>query len=267
MTDPVLRVLLAREAFSESGYSKGLMVSGALHATTLLAVIILAWLGPHGPVLRTDDIFVVELPKGGGGSPQAETVVETPAEVAPPETKPEVKPPAAPILIKPEKQAPKKGLAPLESKKNAKTPRKMESRDVATAAVEKPSIKATATPSVSPQSNPANSGLEFLPQTPGSATGTDGPTGALGFYLAAAKAKITAAWARQIRPDFSGSVKVAFTIHRDGSIDGVQVIESSGTDGVDRLAQRAVLSTQLGPLPSSYVEDTILIHANFKPIS
>ena len=40
--------------------------------------------------------------------------------------------------------------------------------------------------------------------------GTSGPTGPLGFYLAAAQNKIWATWARQIRPDFSGNVKVAF---------------------------------------------------------
>jgi len=113
----------------------------------------------------------------------------------------------------------------------------------------------------------AATGLDFAAQTPGVLNGTTGPAGPLGFYLAAAQNKIWATWARQIRPDLAGSVKVAFTIHRDGSIDQVEVIESSGSPTIDRLAERAVVSTQLGPIPNSYEKETILIHATFKPVS
>ena len=97
--------------------------------------------------------------------------------------------------------------------------------------------------------------------------GTTGPTGPLGFYLAAAQNRIWATWARQIRPDVAGNVKVAFTIHRDGSVDQVEVVESSGSSTIDRLAERAVISTQLGPLPNSYEKETLVVHANFKPVS
>jgi TonB family protein len=113
----------------------------------------------------------------------------------------------------------------------------------------------------------AAGGLDFTAQTPGVVDGVSGPAGPLGFYLAAAQNRIWATWSRQIRPDFSGNVKVAFTIHRDGSVDGVEVIESSGSAALDRLAERAVLSTQLGPLPNAYEKETLVVHANFKPIS
>ena len=76
-----------------------------------------------------------------------------------------------------------------------------------------------------------------------------------------------ATWTRQIRPELAGNVKVAFTIHRDGSVDEVEIIESSGSPTVDRLAERAVISTQLGPLPNGYEKETLVVHANFKPVS
>ena len=113
----------------------------------------------------------------------------------------------------------------------------------------------------------AASGLDFTAQDAGVIDGTTGPVGPLGFYLASIKNKIWATWARQIRPDFTGSVKVSFTIHRDGSVDAVEVIESSGLAALDRLAERAVISTQLGPLPNAYEKETLVVHANFKPVS
>ena len=60
---------------------------------------------------------------------------------------------------------------------------------------------------------------------------------------------------------------VSFTIHRDGSVDQVEVVQSSGSAALDRLAERAVLSTQLGPLPNAYDKETLVVHANFKPVS
>ena len=97
--------------------------------------------------------------------------------------------------------------------------------------------------------------------------GITGPAGPLAFYLAAAQNKIWATWARQIRPEFAGNVKIAFTIHRDGSVDQIEILESSGSATIDRLAERAVVSTQLGPLPNAYEKETLVVHANFKPVS
>jgi outer membrane biosynthesis protein TonB len=50
-------------------------------------------------------------------------------------------------------------------------------------------------------------------------------------------------------------------------VDQVEVIESSGSATIDRLAERAILSTQLGPLPNAYEKETLVVHANFKPVS
>ena len=268
MNDPVLRVLVARQALADEGYSRSLLLSGAAHATTFFAILILALLTPREPIIRVVEGFAIPLPKGGGMPRAAEPV--TPTETAPPAAveapRPEPVAPAPVKLIKPETVVPKKGVAPVDLKKSARTPKKIESREIATEKVPKADPRAASSvPTPGPAS--ASTGLDFMAQTPGVLNGTTGPAGPLGFYLAAAQNKIWATWARQIRPDLAGSVKVAFTIHRDGSIDQVEILESSGSPTIDRLAERAVISTQLGPVPNSYDKETILIHATFKPLS
>lgn len=265
MNDPVLRVLVARQALADAGYSRSLLVSGAAHATTFFAVLILAILTPRPPLINVIEGFAVPLPKGGG-LPR----VAAPEEAAPPapvEKSQDVAPAPAPEkLIRPEKLAPKKGLPQVDLKRSVKDPKKIESREIATERITGSGLpKSAAAPT--PGAASAATGLDFMAQTPGVLNGTTGPTGPLGFYLAAAQNKIWATWARQIRPELAGNVKIAFTIHRDGSVDQVEVIESSGSPTIDRLAERAVVSTQLGPLPNAYEKETLVVHANFKPVS
>ena len=256
MNDPVLRVLVARQALSDAGYGRSLLLSGSVHVSVFFALLILTFLTPQRKLINVIDGFAVPLPRGGG-LPRA----------APPAAKREESAPPAPArLIKPETQQIKKGLAPVDRKRSVREPKNRESREIA-----QERVPATApTPSAtapSPDAVNALTGLDFTAQMPGVVNGTTGPTGALGFYLAAAQNKIWATWARQIRPNLASSVKVTFTIHRDGSVDGVEVIESSGSTTLDRLAERAVLSTQLGPLPNAYEKETLVVHANFKPTS
>lgn len=256
MNDPVLRVLVSRQALADEGYSRSLLLSGAAHATSFFAILIVALLTPRPKIINVVDGFAVPLPRGGG-IPRAVDPAPPTARPAEP-VEPPVSAPAPAKLIKPETAKVKTGLAPVNLKRSVKEPKALETREVATEKV------TTKTP---PQSAPAAPGLDLTAQDPGVLNGTIGPTGVLGFYLAAAQNRIWATWARQIRADFSGSVKVSFTIHRDGSVDQVEVIESSGSGALDRLAQRAVLSTQLGPVPNSYDKETIVIHATFKPVS
>jgi TonB family protein len=270
VNDPVLRVLVARQALVDEGYSRSLLLSGAAHATTFFAILILALLTPKRPIINVIEGFAVPLPKGGG-MPRAAEPAEVPQEAAPPAPiePPRAEPKAAPAperLIKPEKVLPKKGLAPVDLKHSVKDPKKIESREIATEKISKSEPPKTATAPAAGAASAAT-GLDFTAQTPGVINGDTGAAGPLGFYLAAAQNKIWANWARQIRPELAGNVKVAFTIHRDGSIDQVEILESSGSATIDRLAERAVVSTQLGPIPNSYEKDTILIHATFKPVS
>lgn len=267
MNDPVLRVLAARQILADEGYSKSLLLSGAAHATSFFAVLIVTLLTPRPPLIRVIDGFAVPLPKGGG-IPKAAAPIEKPADAppAPEPAKAEAPPPAPAALIKPVAPTIKKGVAPVDLKRSVKEPKERPSQERATEKLTK-ATPSSAAAAPTPGAASAATGLDFTAQTPGVINGTTGPVGPLGFYLAAAQNKIWATWARQIRPDFSGNVKVAFTIHRDGSVDGVEVIESSGSASLDRLAERAVLSTQLGPLPNAYEKETLVVHANFKPVS
>jgi protein TonB len=262
---------MARQALADDGYSRSLLLSGAAHATTFFAVLILALLTPRPPIITVIEGFAVPLPKGGGvprpAEPQANAPTETaPAPIEAPKPVEKAPPPAPVKLIKPETVIPKKGLAPVDLKRSVKD-KKIESRERATEKItEKPPSRPAPGPTQGATANAAT-GIDFASPVPGVFDGTTGPTGPLGFYLAAVKNRIWATWARQIQPDFTGSVKVSFTIHRDGAVDGVEVIESSGSAALDRLAERAVISTQLGPLPSSYEKETLVVHANFKPVS
>jgi TonB family protein len=269
VNDPVLRVLMSRQTMADQGYSKGLLLSGAAHVTTFVALLILTLLTPSRKIINVIDGFAVPLPRGGG-MPKVAEPIAAPVEEAPPAPaeapKPVEKAPAPVKLIKPETAIVKKGLAPVDLKRSVKEPKIRESREIATERIAASKPQKSAPPQTAGSAS-ASTGLDFIAQEPGVINGTSGPTGPLGFYLAAAQNKIWATWARQIRSDFPGSVKVAFTIHRDGAVDQVEVIESSGSATIDRLAERAILSTQLGPLPNAYEKETLVVHANFKPVS
>ena len=270
MNDPVLRVLSSRQMLVDEGYSKSLLLSGAAHATSFFAILIIALLTPKAPIIRVIDGFAVPLPKGGGVPRVVQpAATQTEAPPAPPVEAPRVEPKAAPApvkLIKPEAPTIKKGVAPVALKRSVKEPKERESREIATEKIAKPEPAKAAT-APTPGVATSASGLDFTAPDAGVIDGITGPVGPLGFYLAAVKNRIWATWARQVRPDFTGSVMVAFTIHRDGAVDQVAVLQSSGSAALDRLAERAVLSTLLGPLPSAYDKETLVVHANFKPIS
>ena len=140
MNDPVLRVLMARQILADEGYSRSLLLSGAAHATTFFAILILALLTPHPKIINVIDGFAVPLPRGGG-IPRATESAEAPTEAAPAEPveapKAATKAPAPVKLIKPETVAPKKGLAPVDLKRSVKDSKKSESREIATEKVAK----------------------------------------------------------------------------------------------------------------------------------
>ena len=80
MNDPVLRVLSAREALGDGGYSKSLLLSGAAHFTSFFIVLILTLLTPPRKIINVIDGFAVPLPRGGGMPRASEPA---PAEAAP----------------------------------------------------------------------------------------------------------------------------------------------------------------------------------------
>ena len=56
--DPVLRVLASRSALIDEGYSRGLLVSGAAHATLIFGLMISALLGAREPLIKLSLIHI-----------------------------------------------------------------------------------------------------------------------------------------------------------------------------------------------------------------
>jgi TonB family protein len=61
-----------------------------------------------------------------------------------------------------------------------------------------------------------------------------------------------------------GTVIMRFTITRAGSIENVQVEQSSGFVAHELTAQRALLLTRLPELPIQYSNPTLTVHMRFE---
>ena len=119
-----------------------------------------------------------------------------------------------------------------------------------------------------PADSPAASGTESAPQ--GSPTGAasglalgaavaglDNPNFTYGYYVDQMLAMISRNW---VRPPVGSGVEATlhFTILRDGRISDLRVSQSSGINGFDLAALRAVQSASpLPPLPSAFRESTL----------
>ena len=62
---------------------------------------------------------------------------------------------------------------------------------------------------------------------------------------------------------FRGHVDIEFTVERDGSMNNVKILKSSGTAALDRAAQNALLGSRLLPLPSDYAPPRVTMQATF----
>jgi TonB family protein len=250
---------------ARQGLDRGLSAGFALSFVGHLALAGLAFgaalLAPKEPLLKVMPGFVVPLPRGGGGTPNA----EPPAPAAPQPAVPQPEPPAPrpeppPKVIKPPKESPKRGLPPVDQRRSRATPRPTppprggapeQGTSAAARAVAGGTGRGSATP-----------GIEFGPQGPGVPGGSD----AGDYYLAGVQRKIWTLWTQQIKTGFSRPVTVSFTILANGSVEDVRVVQSSGASLLDFAAQRSVLSAApFGPLPKDYGTNRYTIQAIFRP--
>jgi len=88
-----------------------------------------------------------------------------------------------------------------------------------------------------------------------------------GWYVGAVRNRVRSNWLlAMISPNIISAprVYVTFDILRDGQIDDVKVVQSSGIPEVDRSALRAVLaSNPFGPLPPDYPGDKVSVEFYF----
>jgi protein TonB len=182
-------------------------------------------------------VFYVPLPRGGGGAPQP-----APKKPEAPEPAKKKAAPEKPKIQKPPKEEPRKGLPAVDAKKGR--PKK---------APEKPAAAAdSATP-----------GLDFGPVGPGVPDGADTSGD---WYLAGVQRRVWTIWMAQVRLKTAQPAVVLFTIQSDGSVTGVQLVQSCGLSAVDFAAQRAIRSAApFSPLPKHYGTNQLTIQAVFKP--
>lgn len=191
--------------------------------------------GPVGP-----DIAGLNV----AGARPIQQVSESPRPVEP------VRPPAAkaPEMILPTKAPPKKT-----------TPNKVEAKDPR-------STRPTKGAEVTKGTAVAETGAKG--QGFGLSSGMGGEGGYLEVgnfccpqYLATMRNLIMSNW--NSRQGATGRTHMRFVIQKDGRIVDVTVERSSGVQGLDYYAQRALLLTKLPPLPAGYDEPALAVHLYF----
>jgi protein TonB len=228
----------------------------AVHGALLCGLLVIPATRHHAPPV--DDAMVVAL-----AGPIA--VSEAPRGVA--ATAPAVKPPPAPAPPPKEAHTVREVPIPKPKEKLVKikpTPEKPNEPDA-------PSTPQT-TPPATPPVHPGSAAHDAKPgvaagQAVGAVTATiGGGDNALGWYGAAVKAALEAAWIKPYLEDAQGtaSVVITFAIARDGTTRNIQIQQSSGIPSLDRSAQRAVIEASPFPMiPSTWTDDTVPVTMRF----
>ena len=261
MNDAVNAQIEQRQAL-DRGLSAGFTLSLVGHLLIAGVAFGAAALAPKEPPLRVVPGFTIPLPRGGGGTPN----VEAPAPAAPQPPAPQPEPPAPrpeppPKVIKPPKEAPRRGLPPVDARRRTRaTP--APTPPPRTGAPERGAGTAAGAVAGATGRGAATPGIEFGPPGPGVPGGSD----AGDYYLAGVQRKIWTLWTQQIKTGFTRPVTVSFTILANGSVEDVRVVQSSGASLLDFAAQRSVLSAApFGPLPKDYGTNRYTIQAIFRP--
>ena len=253
MNDPVDRLLDERQAM-DRGLPAGVVLSLFAHLMLVGGAVAVMLLSPHEPPLKVIDGFVVPLPPGGFGRPDAAPPATTPAAApapAPSEAPPAPKP-EPPKVIKPPKEEPRRGLPEPDA-------RRIKARPEPT-----PATRSASTSGDRPGRSTETPGFEFGPPGPGVPGGTD----MMGdWYLAGVQRKVWTVWMQQVKANFTQPITVQFTILADGQLDeDVRVVQSSGVPLLDLAAKRAIYNAApFGPLPKTYGTTRFTIQGVFKP--
>jgi periplasmic protein TonB len=251
VSDPVSRVIAQRQVL-EAGFPRSVFLSVAGHAVVLGVAVAGPLLLPKEPLLKVAPGFLVALPRGGGGSPDAQAPApaarpEPPRPVPTAAPEPESKP-EPPKILKPPKEEKRRGVPAPDSRKVRTKP--------------EPAPPPTGGMPGGTGTSPQVLGIGVGP--PGAGV-PDGTAAGGDWYLATVQQKIWMLWNRELGAGPKVPVRVTFTILADGRVEDVRVVESSGVYLVDQAAQRAVVSAApFGPLPKNYETNRYTIHALFK---
>jgi len=246
MHDAVERVLAERAA-RRGAWLRTVGLTGAvlLHAAVVAAAVVV-------PRLTQEEreplefVAVTIVPAAALGGPR------TPSRPDPePETAPEPvpnEPEPEPERPEPETEAP----PPLPEKEPE--PKKREPKPEARRRPAEPAPgRDRGTESGSPRGTGTSSfGLQV--------TGVGDPTFTYGYYLDRMLALIERNWRRPPTDGARPEVSLDFTIRRDGTVEDLEVAESSGINAFDLAGFRAVqTASPLPPLPAGYRKDSLSI--------
>jgi protein TonB len=245
-----VRVVVAFRA-AGSRLARFMTGSMAVHGMLLAAILIVP--ATRHRAAPIDDSMVVALvgpiaaapaPSGGSLSAPAPKVKQAPPPPAPPKEAHTVREVPNP---KPKEKLVKIKKEPTKSPETAENP--------APDAPDTPEAP-KGPPSASPQA-----------AVGGAVTATvGGGDSSLGWYGAAVKAALEAAWVKPYLEDAAGiaSVVLAFDIARDGTPRNIRIETSSGIQSLDRSAQRAALEAAPFPAPPpTWTGDTIPVTMRF----
>lgn len=132
---------------------------------------------------------------------------------------------------------------------------------------EPPEPEPSQTPPPGPPGPPGRQGAPTgRPDSPFTATvgGVDNPTFTYGYYLDRMLLLIRAQW---VRPPLGSGVEatVHFRILRDGTVEAIELVDSSGYNSFDLAALRALqAAAPLPPLPRSYREGQLGVNLIFR---
>lgn len=217
---PVDRILGQRRAATRWRASAGWIAAIVLHAAVVVGVLVAQQVGgkPPSPIEYVSVQIV----------PAQRLGVERPEPPKPEAPKPE------PVVPKPEPAPPKPAKA---EAKPAPAPRPAEPE-----------------PPAAPEARQGSAEGSAMGVTAFGATGSqlDDPTFTYGYYLDQMLGLIRAQW---VRPPLGGGVECVlhFGIRRDGRVEDVRIVTSSGYASFDLAARRAIESASpLPPLPRGY---------------
>ncbi len=244
---PRLRVVVAFRT-ARSSLAKCMTGSIAVHGVLLAAVVIVPATRRHPTPI--DDSMVVSLV-----GPIAPAAAPSGGSVSAPRIKPAPAPPPPPKEARTVREVP----TPKPKDKLVKI-RKEPTKS--------PDAPAPETPPGPPSASPRAAGGGAVTATVGGAvTATvGGGDSSLGWYGAAVKAALEAAWVKPYLEDAAGvaSVVLAFDIARDGTPRNIRIETSSGIQSLDRSAQRAAIEAAPFPAPPpTWTEDTIPVTMRF----
>lgn len=82
-------------------------------------------------------------------------------------------------------------------------------------------------------------------------------------YLELVRVAIERAWSRA--PGMTGVTTMRFRILRNGTIDSVSLVQSSGNPSIDAAAERALVSTRtIPPLPNEFSDSSLTLRMRFE---